>query len=202
LFFVGVLRVNDENTRIQIRIRIRGMDPDPDPDPHQNVMDQEHWFIITFSMSCCSCKRPNWVRLEAAVGGIKGVRTEGGIRGAGDRWEGEGGTRGAGDKNSGEPEEEAVDNRRPNSGTALLRWKLQRKFYRFLGGKGGGVCLFTGTFFTFLQTRPIIQYDTKMLLKVISDKTAFVKFKISNNFEQNKDEIHSKQPKIHRKNPY
>jgi hypothetical protein len=76
-------------------------------------------------MSCCSCRRPNWVRLEAAVGGINGVRAggtrgagEGGIRGAGDRWEG--------DKNSGEPEEEAVDKRRPNSGTALLRWKLQR----------------------------------------------------------------------------
>ncbi len=88
---------------------------------------------LTFSMSCCSCRRPNWVRLEAAVGGIKGVRAgwprgagEGGIRGAGDRWEGEGCTRGAGDKNSGEPEEEAVDKRRPNSGTTLLRWKLQR----------------------------------------------------------------------------
>jgi hypothetical protein len=80
------------------------------------------------------------VRLEAAVGGIKGVRAgggirgaedrwegEGGIRGAGDRWEGEGGPRVAGDKNRGEPEEEAVDKRRPNSGTtAPLRWKLQR----------------------------------------------------------------------------
>jgi hypothetical protein len=96
-------------------------------------MDPEHWFIITFSMSCCSCRRPNWVRLEAALGGIKGVRAganrgagEGGIRGAGDRWEGEGGPRGAGDKNSGEPEEEAVDKRRLYSGTALLRWKSQR----------------------------------------------------------------------------
>jgi hypothetical protein len=80
------------------------------------------------------------VRLEAAVGGIKGVRAgdggirgaedrwegEGGIRGAEDRWEGEGGPRGAGDKNRGEPEEEAVDKRRPTSGTPLLRWKLQR----------------------------------------------------------------------------
>ncbi len=82
------------------------------------------------------------MRLEAAVGGIKGVRAgdgrirgaedrwegEDGTRGAEDRWEGEGGIRGAGagDKNSGEPEEEAVDTRRPNSGTALLRWKLQR----------------------------------------------------------------------------
>ncbi len=27
-------------------------------------------------------------------------------------------------------------------------------------------------------------YDTKMLLKVVFDKTAFVKFKISNNFKQ------------------
>jgi len=38
-----------------------------------------------------------------------------------------------------------------------------------------------------------------MLLKVVFDKTAFVKFKISNNFKQNIDETHSKQPKIHRK---
>jgi hypothetical protein len=38
-----------------------------------------------------------------------------------------------------------------------------------------------------------------MRLKVIFDKTAFVKFKISNNCKQNIDETHSKQPKIHRK---
>jgi hypothetical protein len=38
-----------------------------------------------------------------------------------------------------------------------------------------------------------------MLLKVIFDKTAFVKFKINNNFKQNIDETHSEQPKIHRK---
>ncbi len=42
-------------------------------------------------------------------------------------------------------------------------------------------------------------HDTKMLLKVVFDKTAFVKFKISNNFKQNIDETRSKQPKIHRK---
>ncbi len=42
-------------------------------------------------------------------------------------------------------------------------------------------------------------YDTKLLLKVVFDKTAFVKLKISNNFNQNIDETHSKQPKIHRK---
>ncbi len=42
-------------------------------------------------------------------------------------------------------------------------------------------------------------YDTKMLLKVNFDKTAFVKFKISNNLKQNIDDTHSKQPKIHRK---
>jgi hypothetical protein len=39
----------------------------------------------------------------------------------------------------------------------------------------------------------------KMLLKVVCDKTAFVKFEISNNFKQKIDETHSKQPKIHRK---
>jgi hypothetical protein len=38
-------------------------------------------------------------------------------------------------------------------------------------------------------------YDTKMLPKVVSDKTAFVKFNISNNLKQNIDETHSKQPK-------
>jgi hypothetical protein len=36
-----------------------------------------------------------------------------------------------------------------------------------------------------------------MLLKVVFDKTAFVKFKISNNFKQNIDKTHSKQQKIH-----
>jgi hypothetical protein len=38
-----------------------------------------------------------------------------------------------------------------------------------------------------------------MLLKVVFDKSAFVKFKNSNNFKQNIDETHSKQPKIHSK---
>ncbi len=33
-------------------------------------------------------------------------------------------------------------------------------------------------------------YDTKMLLKVVFDKIAFVKFKISNNNKQNIDETH------------
>jgi|LakMenEpi03Aug12_release.lakeMendotaPanAssembly.Ray.scaffolds.fasta_scaffold6238427_1 hypothetical protein len=42
-------------------------------------------------------------------------------------------------------------------------------------------------------------YVTKMLLKVIFDKAAFVKFKIINNLKQNIDETYSKQPKIHRK---
>jgi hypothetical protein len=37
-----------------------------------------------------------------------------------------------------------------------------------------------------------------MLLKAVFDKTAFVKFNISNNFNQNIDETHSKQPKLHR----
>jgi hypothetical protein len=37
-----------------------------------------------------------------------------------------------------------------------------------------------------------------MLLKVVFDKTAFVKFKISNNSKQNIDETHSKQLKTHR----
>jgi hypothetical protein len=37
LVFAGILKVNDENSRIRIQ--------DPDPDPHQNVMDPEHLFI-------------------------------------------------------------------------------------------------------------------------------------------------------------
>jgi hypothetical protein len=35
-----------------------------------------------------------------------------------------------------------------------------------------------------------------MLPKVVFDKTAFVKFEISNNFKQSIDEADSKQPKI------
>jgi hypothetical protein len=42
-------------------------------------------------------------------------------------------------------------------------------------------------------------YNIKMLQKIIFDKTAFVKFKISNNFLKNIVETHLKQPKIHRK---
>ncbi len=42
-------------------------------------------------------------------------------------------------------------------------------------------------------------HETNMLLKVVFDKTAFVKFEISNNFKQNIDETDSKQPKISRK---
>ncbi len=49
-------------------------------------------------------------------------------------------------------------------------------------------------------------YDTKKLLKVVFDKTSFVKFKISmidNQLKQNIDKTHSKQLKIHRKiHPY
>jgi hypothetical protein len=48
---------------------------------------------------------------------------------------------------------------------------------QFIGGGGGGVCL------------PFSIYYTKMLVKVVFDKTSFVKFKISNNFKQNIDEI-------------
>ncbi len=41
-------------------------------------------------------------------------------------------------------------------------------------------------------------YATKMLPKIFPDKTMFVKFKISNNFEQkNIDEADLKQSKIH-----
>ncbi len=38
-----------------------------------------------------------------------------------------------------------------------------------------------------------------MLLKIILDKSAFVKFKISNNIKQDIDDTHSTQPKIHKK---
>jgi hypothetical protein len=38
-------------------------------------------------------------------------------------------------------------------------------------------------------------YDIKLLLKVVFDKIAFGKFNVSNNFKQNVDETHSKQPK-------
>ena len=38
-------------------------------------------------------------------------------------------------------------------------------------------------------------------MKVVFDETVFVKIKISNNFKQNIDETHSKQPKIY-ENPH
>jgi hypothetical protein len=46
LFLVGILKVNDEKSRIRIRIHlseawIRGSGS-ADPDPLQNVMDPEH----------------------------------------------------------------------------------------------------------------------------------------------------------------
>ncbi len=43
LYFAGILKVNDENSKIQDPDPdplVRGMDPDPDL--HQNVMDPEH----------------------------------------------------------------------------------------------------------------------------------------------------------------
>jgi hypothetical protein len=53
LFFVGILKVNDENSRIRIQdsdpgfgsgsINQRHGSADPDPDPNQNVMDPQHW---------------------------------------------------------------------------------------------------------------------------------------------------------------
>jgi hypothetical protein len=48
LFFVGVLKVNNENSGIRIRIRIHESEAwianaATDPDPHQNVMDPERW---------------------------------------------------------------------------------------------------------------------------------------------------------------
>ncbi len=42
-------------------------------------------------------------------------------------------------------------------------------------------------------------YDTKMLLRIVFDKTAFVEFKTSNSLKQNIDETHSKNPQ---ENPY
>jgi len=37
-------------------------------------------------------------------------------------------------------------------------------------------------------------YDTKMLLRIVFDKTEFVEFKTSNSLKQNMDETHSKNP--------
>jgi hypothetical protein len=49
LFFAGILKVNNENSRIRIQSgsgsisqRHGSADPDPDPDPPQNVMDPQH----------------------------------------------------------------------------------------------------------------------------------------------------------------
>jgi hypothetical protein len=53
LFFVGILKVNDEKSRIRIQdpdpgsgsISQRHGSADPDPDPLQNIMDPEHWSL-------------------------------------------------------------------------------------------------------------------------------------------------------------
>ena len=53
-FFAGILKVNDENSRIRIQVPDPGSgsgsesisqkhgSEDPDADPHQNVMDPQH----------------------------------------------------------------------------------------------------------------------------------------------------------------
>jgi hypothetical protein len=49
-FFAGILKVNDENSRIRIHYgsqRHGSADLDPDPDPPQNVMDPEHCLLNT-----------------------------------------------------------------------------------------------------------------------------------------------------------
>jgi hypothetical protein len=69
LFFVGLLKVNDETENRRIWIRIQ--DPDPnsqrhgsaDPDPHQNVMDPQHChkyiFIQIFNENFCLFSQPS-----------------------------------------------------------------------------------------------------------------------------------------------
>jgi hypothetical protein len=48
LFFVGILKFNDENSNGQ---KHGPTDPDPHPDPHQNVVDRNTgWYKITLSM--------------------------------------------------------------------------------------------------------------------------------------------------------
>ncbi len=49
-FFVGLFKVNEENSRIRITsgsgsISQRHGSVDPDPDLHQNVMDPQHWLL-------------------------------------------------------------------------------------------------------------------------------------------------------------
>jgi hypothetical protein len=57
----------------------------------------------------------------------------------------------------------------------------------FLGGGGHGE-----------HTQKTPSYDTKMLLKVDFDKTAFANLRLVTTFKKNIDETHSKQPKIDR----
>ncbi len=80
-FFVGPLKVNDENSRI--RIRQRHGSADPDLDSHQNVMDHKHfWNAEFFGLSLMSytffglvdqgevCQRPttNAINIEDLIG--------------------------------------------------------------------------------------------------------------------------------------
>ncbi len=49
MFFVGVLKVNDEiagSASGSISHSHGSADPDPDPDPHQNVMELQHWLKL------------------------------------------------------------------------------------------------------------------------------------------------------------
>ncbi len=50
----------------------------------------------------------------------------------------------------------------------------------------------------FFAAQDTIQWNKNMLLKLVVYKTAFVKFKLVINLNQNIDETDSKQPKIHR----
>jgi hypothetical protein len=53
LFFVGILKLNDENSRIRMKDPdplVRGMDPDSDP--NQNVKDPEHWLNQRQILQC------------------------------------------------------------------------------------------------------------------------------------------------------
>jgi hypothetical protein len=51
LFFVGVLKVNDENSRTLIHQSEAWIGGSPDPDPYKNVMDPQHWLQQSWVLS-------------------------------------------------------------------------------------------------------------------------------------------------------
>jgi hypothetical protein len=63
LLFVGLLKINDENSRIRTG-SISQRHRSADPDPHQNVMDPEHWSWLISDLNQDSRQKWQYSRRE------------------------------------------------------------------------------------------------------------------------------------------